>query len=824
MIKVKQIRIHEFRGIRDLTLNLEEKNFAVCGPNGTGKSGVVDALEFALTGEISRLSGKGTGGLSVKSHGPHVDSRNNLENSFVEVELSISHISESVSISRTVKDLNTPTISPNTPEILSAISEAALHPELVLSRREIIRYVLSEPGKRSEEIQALLRLHEIDEIRSILQKISNAAKRDCDNKKTIKEKAVQAVCQTLGIAKLDAAELLQSVNEKRQLLNLTPINTFTPEVSIKDGLITASSQSGLSRISKKQARDALQAIRNHYLLKEDPTWQVQVASAVTDLQALKADADTLQHTKKESLLRSALDMFDENLCPVCETQWKPEDFRQHIKEKLQHYKEVTEKRQSIEKQLAPIAAQLQKMSLLLKQINFGHLLEPTLSIDGITAAAQSYEQSAQSLQGVLPLEKAEESLMIAADFIDINDILKAFEDAIAGLPEPSAQDAARDYLVVGNEKILEFRQANADHKVAEYKSITAKTVLDIYGEITTNALETIYKEVEDSLVELYRIINKEDESAFRAELKPSIGKLGFNVDFYGRGFFPPGAYHSEGHQDGMGLCLYLALMRHLSGADFTFAVLDDVVMSVDAHHRREVCHLLKTQFPNTQFVITTHDRIWLQHMQSEGLIEKRACAHFRKWDVNNGPVEWDERDIWEEIAGNLESNNIEIAAGLLRRYLEHISQEICYRLGASVRFRGDAQYTLGDTLPPAFSKMKKLLREAKVTAQSWDQINKTTQILALEEAFKNELQKTEVDKWQINAAVHYNAWATLHKNEFQIVVTNYKNILNLFRCETCSSLLYISPPDGPRDSLKCSCGEISFTLKQKPKVNAQAIA
>lgn len=52
-------------------------------------------------------------------------------------------------------------------------------------------------------------------------------------------------------------------------------------------------------------------------------------------------------------------------------------------------------------------------------------------------------------------------------------------------------------------------------------------------------------------------------------------------------------------------------MEHLLGDRFTFAVLDDLLMSVDAGHRREVCTLLKTKFPNTQFVLTTHDNVWL---------------------------------------------------------------------------------------------------------------------------------------------------------------------------------------------------------------------
>jgi chromosome segregation ATPase len=57
----------------------------------------------------------------------------------------------------------------------------------------------------------------------------------------------------------------------------------------------------------------------------------------------------------------------------------------------------------------------------------------------------------------------------------------------------------------------------------------------------------------------------------------------------------------------MGVCLCLALMNHLLGENFTFAVLDDVLMSVDRGHRREVCSLLKTHFPHTQFIVTTHD-------------------------------------------------------------------------------------------------------------------------------------------------------------------------------------------------------------------------
>lgn len=56
MIKVCNLHIEEFRGIRDLDLDMDGSSFVVVGPNGSGKSGVVDAIDFVLTGNVTRLS------------------------------------------------------------------------------------------------------------------------------------------------------------------------------------------------------------------------------------------------------------------------------------------------------------------------------------------------------------------------------------------------------------------------------------------------------------------------------------------------------------------------------------------------------------------------------------------------------------------------------------------------------------------------------------------------------------------------------------------------------------------------------------------------
>jgi len=87
------------------------------------------------------------------------------------------------------------------------------------------------------------------------------------------------------------------------------------------------------------------------------------------------------------------------------------------------------------------------------------------------------------------------------------------------------------------------------------------------------------------------------------------------VDFYGRGMYPPHALHSEGHQDSMGICLYLALSEYINKGLVGATVLDDVVMSVDANHRKSLCRVLNKEFKDHQFIITTHDRSWAQQFK-----------------------------------------------------------------------------------------------------------------------------------------------------------------------------------------------------------------
>lgn len=267
MIRIDKINIKEFRGIRDLTLDIKGDNFAVCGPNGTGKSGIVDAIEFALTGNISRLAGAGTGGLSIKAHGPHVDCHNKPEQASVTLDVTIPSLgNKKAQIYRTVKSANAPEIKPADKDVITAFDGVNLHPEFVLSRRELIRYVLSEPGQRSKEVQSLLRLDDIEKLRGVLQKIANACARDLSGLERSEKDSVTNLLTALDITQLTKKSVLETVNPRREILGLAPLTDLDANASVKDGLTTTAAKAP-GRVPKVQAtadlatlREALQAL------------------------------------------------------------------------------------------------------------------------------------------------------------------------------------------------------------------------------------------------------------------------------------------------------------------------------------------------------------------------------------------------------------------------------------------------------------------------------------------------------------------------------------------------------------------------------------
>jgi recombinational DNA repair ATPase RecF len=812
MIQIQKIQISKFRGIHDLELDLKGNSFAICGPNGTGKSGVVDAIEYALTGDISRLSGKGRGNVTLREHAPHVDYRDSPDDAWVKIECKIASSGKAFSITRTVAKPKQPTISPVTPDIQSVLSQIDNHKTISLSRRELIDYILSTPGDRATQIQALLKLGQLSDLRKTLQKISNSKKKDLKAAELQTGIAESALCTALDIPKLTSAALLKVVNEKRKVLGLPEIAELLSNTNLKDGLSVVSSANSTAPNKAVILQDLAQVVAKIATVAE-----VGFAKDCSDLaakiSALAARPDFTEGLDRREMLERALRFADE-MCPVCDMPWKTDELVALLRGKIEKLDQLQQEKSEIENLLGPVVKVLTELESGLSTI-IGHFgrIDSALSTSNLSAYSVMLQDLKKETGAFKELEKISQLLLLAVAFpSQAQTEIDSFEARVKRLPDANVKDAARDLLVAAGERLDAYRATKRVEGAAKNDSITAEIVSGKFEAALNRELNTLYAAIQDTFSDLYSKINSDDESAFTASMKSDGAQLGLDVEFYGRGKFPPGAYHSEGHQDGMGLCLFLALMKHLYKDDFKICVLDDVLMSVDSGHRRAVCELLQREFPKTQFILTTHDDVWLKNMQATGLVQQGQQIVFRNWSVETGPIDWKKVDVWGEIAQSISNNEIDDAAGTLRRYLEFISGQLCHNLRSQVTFRGDHKHTLGDLFPPAVKSFGKYLETSKKSAASWKKDAAVQEIQKKIDAFQAARQSTNSEQWAVNAKVHYNEWANLHKKDFEIVVSAYRDLIDLLTCAQCHSLPFVLPDHGDEQALRCSCGDLNLNL------------
>lgn len=817
MIKLETVHIEEVRGIRKLDIDFKRKTFAISGPNGSGKSGVIDALEFALTGDIGRLAGKGTKQLSIKDHGPHVDKAKFPDAAFVTLKVFFPLLNKSASITRKISAPLKPTIEPNDADIVEAFEEVAEHREITLSRREVLRFIMTEPTTRSQDIQVILKLDGIGDTRSSLNTAQNTLKRAKTNAEGKKQQTRDALTRHLQITKFEAADIIQAVNDKRNALELPEINKLDADTKLDVGVTEGAKEQEFNKHSAlrdlRAAADAIAGIK--------AIGQKEVEIIVNGLVALEADPSLLDALQRRALIEKGLGLIDGPECPLCDYEWEDEgQLRTHLKQKLAKSEEAAKLQagllkagSDLGKEAARVGGLLgtaasyataegdgEKSALLAEwRRDLDQLRAALGTFDGITGLKKRLTKGWPAMPASVPTALADVTAKIDAK------------------PDQSIKVAAQTFLSTAQVRISDYRAASRELVSAEQSAGVAKCAYDAYCRVMEEELNKLYDDVQEDFCSFYKQINEGDEEQFTAKLTPTEGRLDLDVNFYGRGLFPPAAFHSEGHQDGMGICLYLALLKRLLGNRFNFALLDDVVMSVDVDHRRQFCKLLKEQFPNTQFVITTHDRLWARQMASAGLVTSKSSLVFQNWSVDTGPVVESDESIWTEIDEAIAKGRINDAAGMLRRHIEYVVPQLADALAARAVFKADGSYELGDLLPSILGRLKEVLGKAAESANSWS--NEAQKKIAADRkislAEANTLKGE--DDWAVNKAVHFNEWANFGKKDFEPVVAAFKKLLGQFRCDGCDSWIYISPKGPKPEALRCSCTAINMNLTLKGK-------
>src|SRR5437899_1704443 len=84
-----------------------------------------------------------------------------------------------------------------------------------IHRLKLIKYVITPPGERSKEVQALLRLERIEKLRQSLQTVVNSCKNETKRLDDEITRTESNLLRALGITRLKKEDVLTAVNAKR---------------------------------------------------------------------------------------------------------------------------------------------------------------------------------------------------------------------------------------------------------------------------------------------------------------------------------------------------------------------------------------------------------------------------------------------------------------------------------------------------------------------------------------------------------------------------------------------------------------------------------
>lgn len=774
-VKIKTINIHAFRGVLDLELQLDGKSLLLHGENGTGKSSIVEAIEFFFTGKISSL--EGIQGLSMQRHGPHV----NFKPNDVYVEMTFNP--GSVILRRTFE------LSPSPPERFKEYFQITQKGTFILRRSQILTFIMSTPANRFRAIGSILGVESLDKIELEMKRVSDNLKGKIDS---IKEKIDGLIKDLSAIVERDIAnieDVLLALNNMLQKASLPLIN------SLED--IEAHAEEMLKTVKKAKNIDQVKVLNEIWeetkgdIIAKDIIYHV---NEINDKIKFLLQEDIRLKLPVADLLRdgrSIVEEMDMDVCPLCEQEIDRKKLLSKIDARIKTLRNLSEDASKVRTMGARIKEGLDVIINKVQSINsklqvFPELSEEKDNIRGQIAFLKEFTcyisdiiSDIENIKGELLIQQFVQSMSEIKEVMESISI-KCMEllNAI-GLTEDEKK-MLEVVRMVEQVRSKAIELSRAQNEIKFYKTLfnRAEKIFLVFSEAKKMKMQEIYESIQGNIQKFYLTLHPNDlhkniELTVKSTRRASTE---ISVESFGRKGEDPRAFTSEGHLDSLGLCIFLGFAKKFNKG-CSLIVLDDVVSTVDAKHRENVCKLLFEEFRDNQLVITTHDEVWYEQLryfqQAYGMEGNFNNKEIVDWDLETGPRIRPYKTQWERIQDSIAARDKTGAGNKGRQYLEWVLEKICEVTEAPVPFKRSGRYGVEDLLIPAERRVKDLLKEDTLKDEILDAFRKLKSTI-----------------YMGNILSHNNILAKqVSIEEVDSFCKSVHNLHNLFLCSSCSRFI-----------------------------------
>jgi len=768
--RIESIKLEHFKGATNETIidfNSRKPIVMIFGENGTGKSTIVDGIDFVSNSKFGSLDSRSIAGSKadlIPSLGKSSDSLKATINFSGNIWTGV------------IGHGRAPSSSGSGDKPIARI----------LRRSDILKIIDRQPRERYEALKDFVHVPIAEKNESSLRESIRIIKANYEEAIRSLEQAdryLKEIWQAEGSPDGDYLKWAKS-KSRADISSLKVLSQCHKELLEKDSFVMSSNSAHLDAVTELKTFETRfkEAEKKYGAVKES-------------IKGFEKDiVDVLKESKKFIGKYPDIDK-----CPVCEKSDDAKRLLASIEKRLASLQELIEAKDSYDTNKRQYEGKknvlISKKQDWLKKVQVLATAAKNASLPEIEALGIKWEDYAK--------------------FLSLTEFEKP-DDIFPNVKELSEK-------LNSKKELIGKRQADIDKEINQHNTI--KTAFKTIVEKSTSA-GRLNKQLE-ILNKLHEIMESERKSFVENELKSisgevdllyaqihpyeglgglklflkrgAISSLEFTGGFQGKIEVQPQAYYSESHLDTLGVCMFLALSKKYADEN-TVIVLDDVITSVDQVHMTrflEMLHNVASSF--NQMIITTHFRPWRDRYKFHGapssdvdLIELLHWSHPRGIQHTQTKLCIEEL---EEYLGD-EKYDRQIASSkagiLLEGIIDHIA--LCY--GCRLPRKHIPDYTLGELLRSINSRLKNALLIKKVQADG--SLSK--------EAIKTNIEEIDALDWIRNqVGCHFNVSGmsvsdTDVKGFGNITVNFAKSLV----CSDCGELPYRNKTGS---YLECKCSK-----------------
>ena len=499
-VKIKTIDIHAFRGIPDFELQLDGKNLLLRGENGTGKSSLVEAIEFFFTGKISHL--EGTRGLSLQRHGPHV----NFEPDDLNVELTFNP--GNIVLNRNFAS------SPSPPEQLKDYFQITQKDTFILRRSQILTFIMSKPADRFRAIGSIIGVEPLDEIELGMMRVRDDLKSRIESKEEKIDGLISDLSTIIETNITKVEEVLSALNEMLQEAGLPLIR------SLED--VDKHAEEMLKTVKKTESIDKIRVLNEILGTTKTELIADEVIGELNDLN------NKVKHLLQEdirlelsvaNLLKSGRKVIKEeemDICPLCEQKIDREKLLAKINDRLKLLRDLSEKASEVRIMSTPVIDKLNGIvdefeTTISKIESFPELTEKKSKIMEKIAFLNgfvSHITSAKDLKNEIPVQVFnQQKNEINVVWSSISTKCSQLLDAI-GLTEDEKRVLGVARLIEqARSKTTELSKVQTELKICQNRFDLAEKIYFTFSETKKTKIQETYDSIHGNIQSFYSMLH-----------------------------------------------------------------------------------------------------------------------------------------------------------------------------------------------------------------------------------------------------------------------------------------------------------------------------